>query len=113
MIDITERKYIAISIKHSIGGSERTPREPLGGLYTLWGHDPTADADKRCFGGYTNNANKCEVYSLEDFQNKYGNSYIKCDEPVKMCFNLCKKYKEFDTVLVDLEDYKQYLGFIE
>ena len=106
---MNERKYIGISIKHSIGGTERSPKEPKDGRYTLWGYGPTADDEKRCFSGYTSNADKCEIYSLEDFQKSYGNSYIKCDEPVKMCATLCEKYKQFDTVLVDIDDYKAYL----
>ena len=47
------------------------------------------------------------------FQNTYGNGYIKCDEPVKVTFNLCKKYKSFDTVLVDKDEYKKYLAFLD
>ena len=33
---------------------------------------------------------------------------MKLDEPVKLCIDFCKKYKKYDTVLVDLE---QYIGY--
>ena len=68
---------------------------------------------KRCFSGYTGNADKCEIYSLEDFQEHYGNGYIKCDEPVSMCPDLCRKYKKFDTVLVDADEYRRYIAEIK
>jgi len=102
--EINERKYIAISIKHSICDKSRR--------LTLWGWKRTKDEESRCFSDYTRDINKCELYSLKDFQSKYGNSYIKCDESVKMCFELCKKYKKYDTVLVGLEDYQEYLELI-
>ena len=108
---MSERKYIAISIKHSMRGLENCPCEPKDGKYTLWGYSRSLDNEDRSFAGYTGNIDKCELYSLEDFQKSYGNGHIKCDEPVKMCFNLCRKYKKYDTVLVDIDDYKNYLTF--
>jgi len=104
-----ERKYIGISIKHSMRGIQNCPSEPKNYSYTLWGYGPTPDDSERCFSGYTGNIDKCEVYSLEDFQKSYGNGYIKCDEPVKMCAGLCRKYKKYDTVLVDMDDYKSFI----
>jgi hypothetical protein len=102
---MSERKYIGISIKHSIYDKKK-------GRLILWGGRRTKDDEERCFSGYTTDINKCELYSLEDFQKSYGNGFIKCDEPVKMKIDLCKKYKKFDTVLVDIEDYKKYLELI-
>lgn len=64
------------------------------------GHDVTIDIEK------------CELYSLGDFQKHYGNGCIKCDEPVKMCFDYKKKYKNYDTVLVDVDELKEFLSFI-
>lgn len=112
MADINERKYIAISIKHSMGGQLKNPSEPKDGKYTLWGKRRTADNEERCFGGYTDDIDKCELYSLNDFLKQYGNSFIKCDEPVPINIHLCRKYKKFDTVLIDIEEYKQYLKII-
>ena len=33
---------------------------------------------------------------------------MKIDEPVHMCTNFCKKYKQYDTVLVPTEEYIGY-----
>ena len=99
-----KRKYIAISIKHSDGLR-----------FTLWGQERTEDHEKRCFSGYlgTMDFDKCELYSLKDFQDSYGNGIIKCDEPVSMTIGLVKKWKKFDTVLVDYEEYKKFVSFID
>ena len=99
-----DRKYIAISIKHSAGVR-----------FTLWGQKRTEDHEKRCFSGYlgTMDFDKCELYSLKDFQDSYGNGIIKCDEPVKMTIGLVKKWKKLDTVLVDYEEYKKFVSFID
>ena len=96
-----ERKYIAISIKHSEWQR-----------FTLWGWERTQDGEKRCFSGYvgTMDYDKCEIYSLEDFREHYGYGIIKCDEPVKMTKNLVKKWKDFDTVLVDFKEYKAFVN---
>lgn len=102
----SDRKYVAVSIKHSVNDKETSK-------FILWGDKRTLDDKSRCFSGYTQNFDKCELYTLEDFQNTYGNGYIKCDEPVKVTFNLCKKYKSFDTVLVDKDEYKKYLSFLD
>lgn len=99
-----ERKYIAISVKHS------------NTIYdlTLWGYQRTEDGEKRCFAGYVNNdrIDTCELYSLKDFQEKYGNGVIKCDEPIHITTKVLKKFKNYDTVLADIEEYKQFLSFI-
>lgn len=107
---VNERKYIAISITHSMRGLQSYPTEPKDYSYTLWGYKTTPDDSERCFAGYTGDVEKCEIYSLEDFQKAYGNGYIKCDEPVRMCANLCRGYKQFDTVLVDKRDYLDWLA---
>ncbi|MEG1954095.1 MAG: hypothetical protein RR115_07675 [Hydrogenoanaerobacterium sp.] len=102
---MTDRKYVAISIKHSTYDESPVP--------ILWGKKRTLDNEERCFSGYTQDINKCELYSLEDFQKSYGNGCIKCDAEVKMCFNYKRKYKKYDTVLVDFEELKQFLSFVE
>lgn len=94
-----ERRYIAISIKHSEGCR-----------FTLWGYR-TADDQERCFAGYSSvgDYDKCELYSLEDFQNNRGNGVIKCNESVKMSRDMVEKWNHYDTVLVDYQDYKNFL----
>lgn len=49
---MTDRKYLAISIKHSAGTR-----------FTLWGWERTKDEQKRCFSGYlgTMDYDKCEL----------------------------------------------------
>ncbi|MDU3289867.1 DNA adenine methylase [Enterocloster bolteae] len=66
-----DRKYLAVSIKHSAGTR-----------FTLWGWERTKDEQERCFTGYlgTIDYDKCELYSLEDFQKHYGHGVIKCDK---------------------------------
>lgn len=42
------------------------------GALLFWGHK-TEDRESRSFGGYTNDIDKCEVYTLEEIeQTKYG-----------------------------------------
>ena len=98
-----ERHYIAISIKHS---------DSINNL-VLWGNR-TNDNEKRCFSGYSNfvrnNGKKCELYSLEEFREQYGNGACKTDEAVKMSKLLLRKYKKFDTVLVDEKEYMDFFG---
>jgi hypothetical protein len=100
----TDRKYIAISIKHS--AHSKSP--------VLWGsRGKSANGEMRCFSDYTTDINKAELYSIEDFQKAYGKAidWIKCDEPVKMCFDYVKRYKSHDTVLVDESELRNFLGF--
>ncbi|MHC1723013.1 MAG: hypothetical protein AB9836_07425 [Aminipila sp.] len=103
-MNITERRYVAISIKHS--------EYSQSGL-VFWG-ERTDDKEKRCFSGYSNfarnNGKLCELYALKDFQDHYGNGVIKCDEPVKMTSDLIKRWKNYDTVLVDIDDYIHFVS---
>lgn len=95
------RKYLAVSIKHSSGTR-----------FTLWGWKRTEDEQKRCFSGYlgTMDYDKCELYSLDDFQRHYGHGVIKCDHPVKMTLDLVKRWNKYDTVLVDYDEYKAFVN---
>lgn len=99
------RHYVAISIKHS---------NSINNLI-LWG-SRTEDNETRCFSGYSdfarNNGKKCELYSLEEFREKYGNGVCKTDEAVKMSKSLLKKYRKFDTVLVDEKEYIDFFGIV-
>jgi hypothetical protein len=99
------RHYVAISIKHS---------NSINNL-VLWG-SRTEDNETRCFSGYSdfarNNGKKCELYSLEEFRAEYGNGICKTDEAVKMSKNLLRKYKKYDTVLVDEKEYIDFFGIV-
>lgn len=100
---MSERKYLAISVKHT------EYKWKFGMPCVLWGHK-TEDDQKRSFGGYTQYPNHAEVYSLEDWaKSSYaGADYMKLDEPVHMEINFCKKYKKLDTVLVPKDEYIGY-----
>lgn len=97
-----ERKYLAISIKHTEHGWK------LGKPCTLWGYKQTKDDEKRCFASYTEYPNKAELYSLQDWLDSGYGSIIKMDEPVHMEIGFCKKWKEYDTVLIDKDEYIGY-----
>ena len=100
---MSERNLVAVSIKHTINGWK------FGMPCYLWGRKRTKDDEERCFSGYTQFPNAAEVYSLADWQNSgYWQDWMKLDEPVTMCINFCKMYKQYDTVLVPLEQYIKY-----
>ena len=103
---MAERKYLAISIKHT------EYKWKFGNECVLWGARRTKDDEERCFGGYTNCPSMAELYSVEEFINQYGSS-ICCPEPVKMCRNFCKKYEKYDTVLMLESDYMTYYNLIK
>ena len=98
-----DRKYLAISIKHT------EYKWKFGKPCTLWGYKHTKDEEERCFAGYTPYPNEAERYSLQDWVNShYDETIIKFDEPVHMEIGFCKKWKKYDTVLVDYEEYIKY-----
>lgn len=97
-----ERKYIAVSIKHT------EYRWKFGKPLVLWGYKRTADNEERCFAGYTEYPGKCERYAIGEFQKKGYMTDIKDDAPVEMTLDFCKKNKKWDTVLVDAE---QVIGY--
>ena len=103
-----ERKYLAVSIKHT------EYKWKLGKPCWLWGHR-TKDDEERSFGGYTQYPNNAEVYSLQDWANSaYTNSdWMKIDAPVHLSIDFCKKYKQYDTVLVPLEEYIMYCKVLD
>lgn len=98
-----ERNLVAVSIKHTIHGWK------FGMPCWLWG-SRTNDEEERSFRGYTEYPNNAEVYSLKEWQKSgYGAGGVcKVDEPVQMCIGFCKKYKQYDTVLVPLDKYITY-----
>ena len=100
---MTERKYLAISIKHT------EYKWKFGMPCVLWGHR-TKDDEKRSFAGYTQYPNNAELYSLQDWADSgYSRSeWMKVDEPAHMEIGFCKKWKKYDTVLVQ---YDEYIGY--
>ena len=100
----TKRQFYAISIKHT------EYKWSFGKPCVLWGHRRTNDNEERCYAGYTEDTHCAELYSIEEFIGKYGD--ICCPYPVKMCKNLCKAYKKFDTVLMSQKDYLAYYNML-
>lgn len=103
-VNTHERNLLAISIKHT------EHRWQFGKPCVLWGMTRTQDEERRCFGGYTIYPSDAELYSLDDWaQSGYAAcEWMKIDAPVKLSVDLCKKYREYDTVLVMAEDYIKY-----
>lgn len=101
-----ERRYYAVSIKHSIDGWK------FGKPLTLWGWKRTEEGEERCYSGYTENPDKAELYALGDFTahgyNNWGGVDIKDDEPVRLDLKFCKKYNQYDSVLVEEGIYRNY-----
>ncbi len=101
-----DRKYVAISVKHT------DSRWKFGMPCVLWGDmRPSADDERRRFGGYTMYLDRAERYAKDDFftlggyKTEYG---VINPEPVKMCIGFRRKYKKWDTVLVEYDNYATY-----
>ena len=102
-----DRKYLAVSIKHT------EYRWKYGKPLVLWGYKRTDDNEERCFADYTEKPSKAELYALGDFTAHGYNQYwkdMKDDEPVDLLGDIrfCKTWKKWDTVLVLEEDYLKY-----
>lgn len=97
-----ERKYIAISIKHTAHGWR------WGKPCVLWGHHQTEDNEPRCFASYTLYLSKAERYAAGDFRKHGYLEDIVPPEPVKFTIDLMKRWKNYDTVLVDEKEYRSY-----
>lgn len=93
-----ERKYVAISIKHT--HSARVPQ--------FWGWKRTADDEERCYSSYTTNINKAELYSYEEFNAQYSWMNVQIVEENEFV-PLFLIHRKKDTVLVDFEKYKEYM----
>ena len=109
-MDDKQRKYLAVSIKHSKWNGNRKWR--FGDPLTLWGCGRTKDGEQRSFSHYTIEPWKAELYALGDFTahgyNDWGGVDIKDDEPVKMCADLVRRYDKYDSVLVEEADLINY-----
>ena len=100
---MSERHYIALSIKHSIY-EKRNFLE-----YWLWGIERTRDEEKRCFAGYTKSLERCELYAPEEFDEHYGKGFAPIVHP---SFDMVKKYQKYDTVLIDIDEYREFLKYV-
>lgn len=101
---MSERKYIAISLKHSDGYYP----------FVLWGYHRTQDDEERCFAGYTEDINNAELYTIEEFKEAYGNELgiykynpLTVDE---LMTDFKKLKKQYDTVFVSETEYRMNWG---
>lgn len=100
-----ERKYVAVSIKHTAYKWE------YGNPCTLWGWKRTDDDENRCFSGYTEYLEKAEIYAIDDFiEHGYPKESIPNFE-ASLTPNLIKNYEQYDTVLILAEEYYKYCDF--
>ena len=70
-----ERKYLAVSIKHSLPSRGYQMTRPL----VLWGRRTEDYATRRSFGGYTTDPEKAELYTIPEwiaFAGKYSDILI-------------------------------------
>ena len=89
-----ERKYLGVSIKHSMHGWK------CGKPLVLWGDKRTADSETRRFGGYTYYPKNAELYEAGAFaEHGYPRDCVK-EEPVTFTADICRRWRNFDTVLV-------------
>lgn len=99
---MSERKYVAISIKHT------EYKWRFGMPCILWGNRQTKDDEPRCFSGYTKYLSCAERYSIGEFEaHGYSTTIIK-PNPVTITYDFCRRYKNYDTVLVSAADYAEY-----
>ena len=81
------RDYVIVCNKH---------RGMFPGCLLFWGHY-TDDNDKRSFGGYTSDINKCERYTAEDLYN-YGYNF-----PIYNGENEAE-FKKIENVIIKVDD---------
>ena len=104
-----ERKYLAVSIKHSLPSRGYQMTRPL----VLRGRRTEDDTPRRSFGGYTTDPEKAELYTIQEwiaFAGEY--SDILPLQPVKCNVNLLRSNRNVNSVLVEYEDYMNYCRFV-
>lgn len=97
-----ERKYLAVSIKHSFI-DQKTRKDVL----VFWGYKRTKDDESRCFSCYTTDPEQAELYSLEDWSEYINCPWMKINEPVQLIANCKKTYSKYDTILIEIEEIKK------
>lgn len=98
-----DRKYVAVSIKHSEHGWK------FGKPLVLWGWHQTPDDAPRCFAGYTKYLDKAERYARGDFAaHGYGDEILDYASVGLIGSDFCKRWKHYDTVLVEADKFRAY-----
>lgn len=69
---------------------------------------------KHCFAGYTEDVNKAELYTIEEFEEEYGNELgIYNYNPLsigELMTDFKKLKKKYDTVFVSEAEYRRNWG---
>ena len=85
-----KRQYVIVCNKHNA---------IFGGALLFWGHR-TNDNENRSFGGYTSDFSNCELYTLEEIENKHYHFPIYNDT---MDY---KEFKSYDDIIIKVDDLK-------
>lgn len=85
-----KRQYVIVCNEHNA---------IFGGALLFWGHR-TNDNENRSFGGYTSDFSNCELYTLEEIENKHYHFPIYNDT---MDY---KEFKSYDDIIIKVDDLK-------
>lgn len=85
-----KRQYVIVCNEHNA---------IFGGALLFWGHR-TNDSENRSFGGYTSDFSNCELYTLEEIENKHYHFPIYNDT---MDY---KEFKSYDDIIIKVDDLK-------
>lgn len=96
-----ERKYFVLSLKHLYPWK-------FGETLCLWGNKRTKDNEYRCYGGYSGDIQRAELYSSEEFLKEYGRCTKKDPLTALIPSELRALKKVFDCVLVPKDVVERY-----
>lgn len=100
-LEMGERKYYVLSLKHLYPWK-------FGETLCLWGYKRTNDNEDRCYGGYSDDIQRAELYSSEEFLKNYGRC-TKNDPLTALIPSELKALKKvFDCVLVPKDVVERY-----
>lgn len=104
---MNKRNFYVLSLKHLYPWK-------FGDTLCLWGNRRTKDDEERCYGGYSDKLDRAELYSRDEFLEKYG--YCTKKEPISSLHpNTLKALKKsFDCVFLPkdvAESYYKAFGF--
>lgn len=85
-----DRQYVIVCNRHNA---------IFGGALLFGGHR-TNDNENRSFGGYTSDFSNCELYTLEEIENKHYHFPIYNDT---MDY---KEFKAYDDIIIKVDDLK-------
>lgn len=96
-----ERKYFVLSLKHLYPWK-------FGETLCLWGSKRTNDNEDRCYGGYSGDIQRAELYSSEEFLKYYERCTKKEPLTALIPSELKALKKVFDCVLIPKDVVERY-----